>query len=94
MNGSKDNEQARRRGWVSALAPDAAVTAQTAFSRAGFSDPTLVLRWDEIVGPETARLARPLRLFGRSERRRPDAQGRAGRGLVPAARNPPAMRAH
>jgi len=62
MTGSKDIEQARRRNWVSALAPDAALTAQTAFSRAGFSDPTLVLRWDEIAGPETARLARPLRL--------------------------------
>jgi hypothetical protein len=62
MTRSADNEQPQRRNWVAALAPAAAVTAQTAFSRAGFSDPTLVLRWEEIAGPETARLARPLRL--------------------------------
>jgi hypothetical protein len=65
MTGSKGNEQPHRRGWVSALAPDAALAAQTAFTRAGFSDPTLVLRWEEIAGPETARLARPLRLSER-----------------------------
>ena len=62
MTGSKENEQPQRRGWVSALAPHATVAAQTAFTRAGFSDPTLVLRWEEIAGPETARLARPIRL--------------------------------
>jgi hypothetical protein len=33
----------------------------TAFARAGFSDPTLVLRWSEIAGPEVARLAQPLK---------------------------------
>jgi len=33
----------------------------TAFARAGFSDPTLVLRWTEIAGPEVARLAQPLK---------------------------------
>lgn len=32
-----------------------------AFARAGFTDPSLVLRWGEIVGPEVARLAQPLR---------------------------------
>ena len=31
-------------------------------SRAGFSDPTLVLRWEEIAGSETARLAQPIKL--------------------------------
>jgi len=31
-------------------------------TRAGFSDPTLVLRWEEIAGAETARLAQPLKL--------------------------------
>ena len=35
--------------------------ANAAFQRAGFSDPTLVLRWQEIAGPEVARLARPLK---------------------------------
>jgi hypothetical protein len=35
--------------------------AATAFTRAGFNDPTLVLRWSEIAGPEVARLAQPLK---------------------------------
>ena len=35
--------------------------ASAAFNRAGFSDPTLVLRWSEIAGPEVARLAQPLK---------------------------------
>jgi hypothetical protein len=30
----------------------------------GFRDPTLVLRWSEIAGPEVARLAQPLKLAG------------------------------
>ena len=47
---------------MSALAPNATTVAHSAFVRAGFADPTLVLRWDEIAGPETARLARPIRL--------------------------------
>jgi hypothetical protein len=33
-----------------------------AFVRAGFSDPTLVLRWSEIAGPAVARLAQPTKL--------------------------------
>ncbi len=41
---------------------DAGTSAAQAFARAGFSDPTLVLRWDEIAGRETARLARPVKL--------------------------------
>jgi len=51
-----------RRGRAAALAQDAEATGRSALSRAGFTDPTLVLRWDEIAGLETARLARPLRL--------------------------------
>ena len=51
-----------RRGRPASLAQDAGLAGHGALSRAGFSDPTLVLRWDEIAGPETARLARPLRL--------------------------------
>jgi hypothetical protein len=35
--------------------------ANTAFLRAGFQDPTLVLRWREIAGAEVARLAQPLK---------------------------------
>jgi hypothetical protein len=33
-----------------------------AFVRAGFTDPALVLRWNEIAGPEVARLAQPEKL--------------------------------
>jgi hypothetical protein len=51
-----------RRGRAEALGNDARAVAQNALDRAGFADPTLVLRWDEIAGPETARIARPLRL--------------------------------
>ncbi len=32
-----------------------------AFARAGFTDASLVLRWSEVVGPEVARLAQPMR---------------------------------
>ena len=35
---------------------------KTAFVRAGFVDPTLVLRWEEIAGSETAALAQPIKL--------------------------------
>src|ERR1051325_9428410 len=31
------------------------------FSRAGFSDPSLILHWREIAGEETARIASPIR---------------------------------
>jgi hypothetical protein len=51
-----------RRGRAGALVGDARTTAAAAFARMGFSDPTLVLRWSEIAGPEVARLAQPLRL--------------------------------
>jgi hypothetical protein len=50
-----------RRNWVTPLSSEARLASATAFVRAGFADPTLVLRWDEIAGPETARLARPIR---------------------------------
>lgn len=51
-----------RRGWATALGSEATISGQTAFARAGFTDPTLVLRWDEIAGYETAALARPVKL--------------------------------
>ena len=50
-----------RRGRAESVAPDIGRAAMTAFVRAGFNDPTLILRWEEIAGPEVARLARPLR---------------------------------
>ncbi|HJS44796.1 MAG TPA: DUF721 domain-containing protein [Rhizomicrobium sp.] len=43
------------------IGSDAKTAAAAAFVRAGFSDPTLILRWNEIAGPEVARLAQPLK---------------------------------
>ena len=44
---------------LSAVMP--ALAGAAAFARAGFSDPTLVLRWAEIAGADTARIARPIK---------------------------------
>ena len=43
------------------IGADAGLVAGIAFARAGFTDPTLVLRWSEIAGPEVARLAQPVK---------------------------------
>lgn len=43
------------------MANDAGPVGAAAFLRAGFTDPSLVLRWAEIAGPEIARIARPLK---------------------------------
>jgi hypothetical protein len=51
-----------RRNWAEAVGRDASSNAHLAFARAGFRDPTLVLRWEEIAGPEVARLACPVKL--------------------------------
>ena len=51
----------QRRNRMGVIAADAGAAAAMAFAKAGFSDPALVLRWSEIVGPEVARLAQPLR---------------------------------
>ena len=59
---AKPPEPAKRRNWPGAIGRDAGANASAAFTRAGFSDPTLLLRWDEIAGAETARLARPVKL--------------------------------
>jgi hypothetical protein len=59
---SGENAPPPRRNWAEAVSRDASATAAAAFQRAGFRDPTLVLRWEEIVGPEVARLARPIKL--------------------------------
>jgi hypothetical protein len=45
-----------------ALGDEAGIVGRNAFVHAGFSDPALALHWDEIAGPETASLCRPLRL--------------------------------
>ena len=60
MSKSGSDEQPKRRNWVSAVASGATTVAQSAFLRAGFTDPGLVTNWDAIAGPETARFARPL----------------------------------
>jgi hypothetical protein len=52
----------QRRNWMGEAGSDATLAARTAFTRAGFADPTLVLRWREIAGAETARLAFPIKL--------------------------------
>lgn len=36
----------------------------TAFGRAGFSDPSLVLHWERIAGPQVARMCQPVKLVG------------------------------
>lgn len=61
MSKSAKDEQPSRRNWVSALGPDATAAARAAFTRAGFPDPSLVLRWEEIAGEATARLTRPVK---------------------------------
>src|SRR6185312_6198447 len=52
----------QRRGKATTLGEEAGPAGKAAFARAGFSDPTLLLHWEEIAGTDTARLTRPLRL--------------------------------
>ena len=51
----------QRHNWATAIGMDAKSAGTSAFVRAGFSDPSLVMRWSEIAGPEVARLAQPLK---------------------------------
>jgi hypothetical protein len=51
----------QRHNWPTPVGADARSTSLSAFTRAGFNDPGLVLRWSEIAGPEVARLAQPLK---------------------------------
>lgn len=66
MAQSADDKQEQpppqRRGRAGEVGGDATLAARAAFARHGFADPTLVLRWKEIAGAETARLARPIKL--------------------------------
>src|ERR1700712_2970295 len=55
-----DEPQARR-GRAAPVAGDIGLAGGAAFHRAGFTDPSLVLRWTEIAGPEISRIARPLK---------------------------------
>jgi hypothetical protein len=61
QSGKSSDEPQLRRGRALPVSGDAAMAGQTAFLRAGFSDPTLVLRWKEIAGTEIARIAQPLK---------------------------------
>jgi len=59
---SKSGDEApTRRGRAAPVSGDVSQAAGAAFTRAGFTDPTLVLRWTEIAGPEISRIARPLK---------------------------------
>ena len=57
----QDAVENARRNWPDAIARSDNI-ATAAFARAGFRDPTLVLRWAEIVGPDVARFTAPLKL--------------------------------
>jgi len=51
-----------RRGRAASIGRDVGQAAMSAFARAGFADPALVLHWPDIAGAEVARLARPVKL--------------------------------
>src|ERR1700743_31266 len=51
-----------RRNRTEAVGRDIQATGASAFAKAGFPDPALVLRWKDIVGADVARVARPLKL--------------------------------
>jgi len=53
--------QPQRRARPEPVGRDVSYAARAAFTRAGFADPTLVLRWVEIAGADTARIARPIK---------------------------------
>ncbi|HSZ75571.1 MAG TPA: DciA family protein [Rhizomicrobium sp.] len=59
---TKPEEPPKRRNRADVIARDVALAASGTFARAGFRDPTLLLRWEEIAGAEVARIARPFRL--------------------------------
>lgn len=52
---------APRRGRANPVAADAHKLTDAALLKAGFPDPSLVLRWSEIAGSSTAKLAQPIR---------------------------------
>ena len=62
MKDEDKQEPPKRRGWWASVGGDAGSAANQAFVRKGFADRTLILRWQEIAGPEVARLARPIKL--------------------------------
>jgi hypothetical protein len=59
---SQHPEPPPRRNRAEAVSRGAAAVSTDLFARAGFRNPTLVLRWAEIAGAEVARIAQPIRL--------------------------------
>ena len=55
-----------RRNRAQSIGIDLQPLGRQALMRAGFVDGTLVLRWEDIVGPDLARLARPMRFVDNS----------------------------
>lgn len=58
----KAPEPPPRRNWTEPVARSAGAIGSDLFTKAGFHDPTLVLRWADIAGPDVARLCQPVRL--------------------------------
>src|SRR5258705_3542729 len=54
--------QFARRGRARAAGEDTGNQVAAVLAKAGFSDPTLVLRWRDIVGADVARIAQPTKL--------------------------------
>lgn len=61
MTAPSDETQPVRRNRAAAIGRDAGMAGGGTFARMGFTDPSLVLRWRDIAGPEVARLCQPLR---------------------------------
>jgi hypothetical protein len=61
MTAPSDETQPVRRNRAAAIGRDAGMAGGGTFARMGFHDPSLVLRWRDIAGPEVARLCQPLR---------------------------------
>jgi hypothetical protein len=61
----KKQTEEQRRNWAASIGRDAGAIGMAAFTRAGFSNPALVLHWTEIAGSEVARIARPVRFSSR-----------------------------
>ena len=60
-NSSQEVWASARRNWPGAAGKDAMSHTASALARAGFADPSLVLRWSSIAGHEVARIAQPVK---------------------------------
>jgi hypothetical protein len=57
-----DDTPPQRRNRARPIGDDVTLVGREAFVRSGFTDSALILHWTEIVGPEVARMARPVKL--------------------------------